>query len=177
MKNTSSSNRYSDAIFEIASQDDNLSEGGDFLNELSEIFKDRKIQKFFLDPKINNNDKVALISESNIQTDQKKINFLKLMIEKNRLFLIDSIYSRYKKLIDLNNGVKRAEIITAFELTETQLNQINDKLSNMTKTKVIGNNVIDKTILGGFIAKFDDQMLDMSTKGKLSELKDKILEW
>ena len=99
------------------------------------------------------------------------------MIEKNRLFLIDSIYSRYKKLIDLNNGVKRAEIITAFKLTETQLNQINDKLSNMTKTKVIGNNVIDKTILGGFIAKFDDQMLDMSTKGKLSELKDKILEW
>ena len=177
MKNTSSSNRYSDAIFEIASQDGNLSEWGDFLNELSEIFKDRKIQKFFLDPKINNNDKVALISESNIQTDQKKINFLKLMIEKNRLFLIDSIYSRYKKLIDLNNGVKRAEIITAFELTETQLNQINDKLSNMTKTKVIGNNVIDKTILGGFIAKFDDQMLDMSTKGKLSELKDKILEW
>ena len=176
MKNTSSSNRYSDAIFEIASQDDNLSEWGDFLNELSEIFKDRKIQKFFLDPKINNNDKVALISESNIQTDQKKINFLKLMIEKNRLFLIDSIYSRYKKLIDLNNGVKRAEIITAFKLTETQLNQINDKLSNMTKTKVIGNNVIDKTILGGFIAKFDDQMLDMSTKGKLSELKDKILE-
>ena len=177
MKNTSSSNRYSDAIFEIASQDDNLSEWGDFLNELSKIFKDRKIQKFFLDPKINNNDKVALISESNIQTDQKKINFLKLMIEKNRLFLIDSIYSRYKKLIDLNNGVKRAEIITAFKLTETQLNQINDKLSNMTKTKVIGNNIIDKTILGGFIAKFDDQMLDMSTKGKLSELKDKILEW
>ena len=177
MKNTSSSNRYSDAIFEIASQDDNLSEWGDFLNELSEIYKDRKIQNFFLDPKINNNDKVELISESNIQTDQKKIKFLKLMIEKNRLFLIDSIYSRYKKLIDLNNGVKRAEIITAFELTETQLNQINDKLSNMTKTKVIGNNVIDKTILGGFIAKFDDQMLDMSTKGKLSELKDKILEW
>ena len=176
MKNTSSSNRYSDAIFEIASQDDNLLEWGDFLNDLSEIFKDRKIQKFFLDPKINNNDKVALISESDIESDDKKINFLRLMIEKNKLFLIDSIHDRYKKLIDLNNGVKRAEIITAFELTETQLNQINDKLSNITKTKVIGNNVVDKSILGGFIAKFDDQMLDMSTKGKLSELKDKILE-
>tara|TARA_B100002019_G_scaffold86697_1_gene75104 strand:- start:1107 stop:1637 length:531 start_codon:yes stop_codon:yes gene_type:complete len=176
MKNTSSSNRYSDAIFEIASQDNNLNEWGDFLNDLSEIFKDRKIQKFFLDPKINNNDKVALISESDIESDDKKINFLRLMIEKNKLFLIDSIHDRYKKLIDLNNGVKRAEIITAFELTETQLNQINDKLSNITKTKVIGNNVVDKSILGGFIAKFDDQMLDMSTKGKLSELKDKILE-
>jgi len=176
MKNTSSSNRYSDAIFEIASQDNNLNEWGDFLNDLSEIFKDRKIQKFFLDPKINNNDKVALISESDIESDDKKINFLRLMIEKNKLFLIDSIHDRYKKLIDLNNGVKRAEIITAFELSETQLNQINDKLSNITKTKVIGNNVVDKSILGGFIAKFDDQMLDMSTKGKLSELKDKILE-
>ena len=177
MKNTSSSNRYSDAIFQIALQDNSLSEWGEFLNELSEIFKDRKIQKFFLDPKINNNDKVALISESDIESDDKKINFLRLVIEKNKLFLIDSIHDRYKKLIDLNNGVKRAEIITAFELTETQLNQINDKLSNITKTKVIGNNVVDKSILGGFIAKFDDQMLDMSTKGKLSELKDKILEW
>lgn len=177
MKNTSSSNRYSDAIFEIASQDDNLHEWGDFLKDLSEIFKDRKIQKFFLDPKINDNDKVALISESDIESDDKKINFLRLMIEKNKLFLIDSIHDRYKKLIDLNDGVKRAEIITAFELTETQLNQINDKLSNITKTKVIGNNVVDKSILGGFIAKFDDQMLDMSTIGKLSELKDKILEW
>ncbi|MFL2677067.1 MAG: F0F1 ATP synthase subunit delta, partial [Dehalococcoidia bacterium] len=44
------------------------------------------------------------------------------------------------------------------------------------KTEVVGDNIIDKSILGGFIAKFDDQMLDMSTKGKLSELKDKILE-
>ena len=40
----------------------------------------------------------------------------------------------------------------------------------------LGNNVVDKSILGGFIAKFDDQMLDMSTMGKLSALKDKILE-
>ena len=147
-----------------------------FLKICQKYLRIGKFKNFFLDPKINNNDKVALISESDIESDDKKINFLRLMIEKNKLFLIDSIHDRYKKLIDLNNGVKRAEIITAFELTETQLNQINDKLSNITKTKVIGNNVVDKSILGGFIAKFDDQMLDMSTIGKLSELKDKILE-
>ena len=86
------------------------------------------------------------------------------------------IIERFNKLIDKKNGVKRAKIITAFELSENQLNQINDKLSIVTKSKVVSDNVIDKTILGGFIAKFDDQMLDMSTKGKLSELKDKILE-
>ena len=98
------------------------------------------------------------------------------MIEKDRLFLIDSIIERFKRLIDNKNGVRRAKIITAFELSDTQLNQINDKLSNLTKTEVVGDNIIDKSILGGFIAKFDDQMLDMSTKGKLSKLKDKILE-
>ena len=37
MKNTSSSNRYSDAIFQIALQDNNLSEWGEFLNKISEI--------------------------------------------------------------------------------------------------------------------------------------------
>ena len=79
-------------------------------------------------------------------------------------------------MIDKKNGVRRAKIITAFELSDNQLNQINNKLSDVTNTKVVGDNIIDKSILGGFIAKFDDQMLDMSTKGKLSELKDKILE-
>ena len=140
MKNTSSSNRYSDAIFQIALQDNTLSEWGEFLNKLSEIFKDRKIQKFFLDPKINNNEKVKLISNSEIKTDEKKLNFLRLMIEKDRLFLIDSIIERFKKLIDKKNGVRRAKIITAFELS-------NNQLRCLTKTRLGTNNFNVKMIM------------------------------
>lgn len=45
MKNTSSSNRYSDAIFEIASQDGNLSEWGDFLRNKKEKKKNKEKEK------------------------------------------------------------------------------------------------------------------------------------
>ena len=57
-----------------------------------------------------------------------------------------------------------------------RLMEIGIDAHSISERSRIGNNVVDKSILGGFIAKFDDQMLDMSTKGKLSELKDKILE-
>jgi len=41
---------------------------------------------------------------------------------------------------------------------------------------VVSVNLVDREILGGFIAKFDDQMLDMSTKGKLDRLKESIID-
>jgi F0F1-type ATP synthase delta subunit len=47
----------------------------------------------------------------------------------------------------------------------------------MVGAKIESENIVDKSILGGFIAKFDDQMLDMSLNGKLNKLKESILDY
>ena len=86
------------------------------------------------------------------------------------------ILNRFNKLTDNLNGIKRADVITAFQLEQEELGKINKKLSDLVGSKVVSVNLVDREILGGFIAKFDDQMLDMSTKGKLDRLKESIID-
>ena len=176
MKNSSTTNRYSDAIFDIAKEDNELDSWKLFLEDLSEVFSDSKIVEFFQDPKISNKNKLELIINSEIKTNTRQLNFLRLVIEKGNTFLIDSILNRFNKLTDKLNGIKRADVITAFQLEQEELGKINKKLSDLVGSKVVSVNLVYREILGGFIAKFDDQMLDMSTKGKLDRLKESIID-
>ena len=176
MKNSSTTNRYSDAIFEIAREDNELDSWKNFLEDLTEVFSESETVDFFQDPKISNKNKLELISNSEIKTNARQLNFLRLVIEKGNAFLIDAILNRFNKLTDNLNGIKRADVITAFQLEQEELGKINKKLSDLVGSKVVSVNLVDREILGGFIAKFDDQMLDMSTKGKLDRLKESIID-
>ena len=98
MKNSSTTNRYSDAIFDIAKEDNELDSWKLFLEDLSEVFSDSKIVEFFQDPKISNKNKLELIINSEIKTNTRQLNFLRLVIEKGNAFLIDSILNRFNKL-------------------------------------------------------------------------------
>ena len=176
MKNTATANRYSDAIFNIAQEENSISQWIEFLKDLLSIFKEPSVISFFQDPKIKNEGKLDLISNSEIKKDGKQSNFLNLIIEKNNLHIIDLVFKRFNQLVDNKNGIKRAKIITAYNLKEDESERINQKLSDIIGLKIESENIIDKSILGGFIAKFEDQMLDMSAKGKLNRLKESILE-
>ena len=81
MKNSSTTNRYSDAIFDIAREDKEVDSWKLFLEDLSEVFGDSKIVEFFQDPKISNKNKLELISNSEIKTSTRQLNFLRLIIE------------------------------------------------------------------------------------------------
>ena len=176
MKNSSITNRYSDAIFEIAREDNELDSWKNFLEDLTEVFSESETVDFFQDPKISNKDKLELISKSEIKSNSRQLNFLRLIIEKGNVYLFNSILMRFNKLVDSFSGIKRADVITAFKLNQEELDKINEKLSDLVESKVVSINSVDRTILGGFIAKFDDQMLDMSTKGKLNRLKESIID-
>ena len=177
MNKVTKANRYSDAIFDIAQQDNSILTWVNFLEELSVLMSDLSVAGFFQDPKIRTEQKKDLISGSNIEHDQKQLNFFSILIDKNSTFLVGHILAKFKELVDKKNGVKRAKIITAYELEYNEIIKINDKLGNMVGAKIKSENIVDKSILGGFIAKFDDQMLDMSVNGKLNKLKESILDY
>ena len=177
MNKVAKANRYSDAIFNIALQDNSTLTWVNFLEELSKLMSDLSVASFFQDPKIRTELKKDLISGSNIEHDQKQLNFFSILIEKNSTFLVDRILTKFKELVDEKNGVKRAKIITAYQLKNNEIVTINDKLGSMVGAKIESENIVDKSILGGFIAKFDDQMLDMSLNGKLNKLKESILDY
>ena len=83
MNKVAKANRYSDAIFDIALQDNSTLNWVNFLEELSKLMSDLSVASFFQDPKIRTELKKDLISGSNIEHDQKQLNFFSILIEKN----------------------------------------------------------------------------------------------
>jgi len=81
------------------------------------------------------------------------------------------IKDEYISLVETKQGIRYAELRTAFPLTAVELKQIKEKIGPNVKY----NMVEDQGLIGGFIVTFNDgRTLDASVRGKLEQLKMEI---
>ncbi|MDI6788069.1 MAG: ATP synthase F1 subunit delta [Planctomycetota bacterium] len=104
------------------------------------------------------------------------IRFMELLVSKKRTDLLADIAEVYSILADEALGVIRAKIKTALPLTETQLQDIKQKLIAVTRKDVTLNIENTPSILGGIAVQIGDRVFDGSVQGKLKDLKEKLLE-
>lgn len=100
------------------------------------------------------------------------LNFLKLMVDKNREDIITNIYEKYYELYLEHMKVAVVTITSAVFLDEAT----KQRIVNIIKPKIADeliidiNNVINKDIIGGFIVNYKDFHYDASVKGTLKHL-------
>ena len=76
---------------------------------------------------------------------------------------------------DISRGIERVEAISIIPLTAEQINKLTLKLEDLTGKKIIVNNTIDPSILGGMKLRYLGQQIDGSIKTKLDKI-DKSLK-
>ena len=103
------------------------------------------------------------------------VNFFKILIDNNKTSLIFKIIEKYKFVYYKENNFKEVTIISAIDLNELQKNKILCKCEKLFNKKIITNYLIDEEIMGGFIIKSDDKIVDMSVKNKLNNMKNTML--
>lgn len=100
-------------------------------------------------------------------------NFIKILAKNNDLNRMNNVISEFNKIWDANHGSVEAEIVSVEKLDKANEKLLEDYVKKLTSAKEIKiNNMIDKKILGGFILRVGDQVLDGSLKTKIKELKD-----
>lgn len=98
------------------------------------------------------------------------------LLEKHRaLSLVPSIISIFLEIWNREHGEVVAELTSARELKieakETVINYLKNKSG---ATEVILDEHVDKNILGGFILKYNNKIIDGSLKSSLEELKNSL---
>jgi len=101
-------------------------------------------------------------------------NFLRLLLQKERLGAIEEISAHYSRLTDDISGITRAEIITARPLEGDALKKLADALSRLTSRKVELEISVDESLIGGLVAKIGDLVLDGSIIAQLRGLKESL---
>lgn len=164
--------RYAKAIFELAQEQGASSVTQDF-ELLNATFKQSRDLKLILDsPVIDSTKKDAILKEIfggklSPLTDK----FLSLLTQKGRSNELPEVVVAYNSLLDEKNNVAGAEITTAIELPSAQKVEIEKKLSAMIGKTIRAEYKLDANILGGFMAKVGDKMIDASVKSRLERLR------
>jgi F-type H+-transporting ATPase subunit delta len=97
-------------------------------------------------------------------------NFVKLLMDNERLGDLPDITEAYIKMVDEHNGVIRATLTAAADLEDEQILAIKDALSNFAGRKVELAVNKDPSIIGGLIAKMGDLSIDGSVRTQINNL-------
>ena len=165
--------RYAQALFEVGEETQTTSELYKELSELLEIFNENKdLYSFLKSPLISSEDKKNVIQ--NIFKDQLSVNmnnFLKIVIDKDRISTIQHIKRSYKSLLNDKNNILEGTAITVVKLTEKEIKDLENNLSKRYNKNVTLNNIVDETILGGVLVKLGNEEIDGTVKTRLSKMK------
>lgn len=129
-------------------------------------------------PLVNVEDKENIIDSVFVKdVDKLIINFLKLLVERNRFNLIYDVIAKFNLLLDDVNNVARVEVLSAVSLNENEKNIILEKLSQKIRDKQISVKYsVDESIIAGLVFKLGDDVLDTSVSHQLEELQKSIIK-
>jgi F-type H+-transporting ATPase subunit delta len=174
-----SANRYSLALYELASESKSLKNIEEnsiaFLNLFS---KSNDLKNLIKDPTL---DRHILINIINKITESFKLedlfrNFLCFLITKRRFFFVEKILKSFNEICSEKRGELKAEIKSAKELSQDELKKITDELSNNFKSKIKLNYKLDQSLIGGLIVQVGSTMIDTSIKNKLQQIENRMIE-
>lgn len=168
------SRRYAKALISIGQEDGQYEEYGQNLQEFvglcsinEEFFKVISNQIFSV---ADRKKVLEIVLEKGRFSDVTK-NFLRLLIDKNRIGAINEISDYYSTLTDKVLKIARADIITARPLKNKALEKLEKALTAFTSKKVKVDVEEDASLIGGLVIKIDDLVLDGSIKTQLEVLK------
>ena len=176
---STSANRYSLALYELASETSLLAQveenSLEFLN-LIRINKD--FTDFIKDPTVNQKILINIISKisENSKLENLFKNFLCFLIVKRRFFYVEKILNSFNEICSEKRGELKAEIKSAKELSQEEISKITDELSDNFKSKIKLNYNHDQSLIGGLVVQVGSTMIDTSIKNKLQQIENRMVE-
>ncbi len=173
MINGSLSRRYAQALFELASQKGKVAEYGGALHELVELLaENEELARLFYGKVVAASAKKKLFARIlSGQSTTDVLNFISLIIDKNREDSLADIAEAYDDLCDAAEGIRQVMVTSAVALGEEEKNALSAALAAKLGAKVRLKTAVDKKLIGGLKVQVGDTVYDASLSAQLAGLK------
>lgn len=166
--------RYARAIFEVALEKNELEKWQADLKVMALLPKDAVLLTLLESPKLSFEDKAKMIDEQLPGVSPFARNLAYLLVSKGKVSLIGQIMTQYHQMVDDYRGVKHALVTTAVPLDDSEKKKMEAELSALLGKKLVMETRVDKSIIGGLVARIDGKLLEGSTRYKLETLKKEL---
>ena len=165
--------RYATALFDLCEGDLGKAKlYRDSFVAIADVFNNEDISRVLSNPIVSVKLKGDVLSDiaKQINADKLLTLFLEAIAEANRVGVIPEISKALHKILLKAEGIVEAEVSTVFELDQDSLESVRSSIEAMTGNKVHLTNKVDKSILGGFVVRIENSVVDMSLKTKLDAM-------
>jgi len=174
-----SAERYSLALYELASENNVISQVEDQSSSILNLISSSKdFSNLIKDPTSNQEDllKVINIISENNKFETLLKNFLSFLVIKRRFFYVEQILKSFIETCSQKRGELKAELKSAKELSSDEISKITDELTKNFSSKIKLNYKHDESLIGGLIVQVGSTMVDTSIKNKLQQIENRMIE-
>lgn len=178
MFNSNLIKNYATALFNQAVINSNEKIVLQDLQSISEMLSyDNRLLLVLSSPFFQKNHKTILMNDilNKSQISDITKHFINLLITQSRFIIFSYILTEYNNLYYKHVGIKSVSIIVAKQLEKNEEKKLVNYLSNFINGKLEIKFIYNPKIIGGFIAYYDNYLLDCSISGMLSKISNIII--
>lgn len=162
---------YAEAAFKRAKETGSTVAWSEALQFLSAVVQDQEMAVIVNNPRINKAQLKQLMLEICADKIELEIgNLVKMLIENGKLKLFPAICVLFEQCKADDEGYVNVDLFSAYALTKTEQNKYVAMLEKQLRKKVNAVVSIDKSLIGGILAKAGDRVIDGSVSGQLHQL-------
>lgn len=170
------STRYAKALLELSEEENNFDVISKEMDFVEKTLRDSsELRKVIASPVIEPDKKISIIEAVfKDRVSPEALNFLIFLINKNRDKLFYDIVKRFLELRDVKSGIVNVSVTTAIELPEDEKQKIIAKFEQYSGMQIRAAFKVDENIIGGFLVRLGDTVVDSSVSHQLEKLKKQL---
>jgi F-type H+-transporting ATPase subunit delta len=170
-------NQYASAVIELAEKsgaEEAILKDLTVLNNV--INESKELSEILHHPSVPAPEKKKLLADLfGNKLNELTQRLVDLLCDRRRLNLFKAIEEEYRNLLRAKKNIVTGTLSSAEALSENQLSELKDKI-----TKKIGKQIelevkTDKSLIGGYVLRIGDQVIDGSLKGRLQIIEKSLL--
>ena len=165
-------NEYAEAIYELADENNNIDKYSEYFLALKEVDETEDFINFFNNPTIAKEKKKEVLKNTFKDFDKTFINFLNVLIDNGRMYLIKKIGKCYSKMVLEKKNIVKVKVFSANTLTKKEIEVLHTTLDKRYKGKKIEiKNLIDDKLIAGYRVVINNEAIELNTKNSLEQMK------
>ena len=168
--------RYAGALLASARQAGVLEGVADSFAAVVAVVKaNRDLAIFLGSPQVAEQEKKDLLNKVfGGKVEDLLLTFFELLIDKNRIESLQDIGEAFAELVELEQGVVRARVITAIPLPDDLAAGLKARLDELTGKSVILEQKVDAAVIGGVCVTLDGKIIDGTVRANLRKLREQL---
>ncbi|MHB1680608.1 MAG: ATP synthase F1 subunit delta [bacterium] len=175
MANGIVSKRYANALIDISFEKKEIEDIYSQFKKFIDYYNDNgnlDFKEYIGLPFIDKKERIDTISilSKDLYLNEILNNFLSLLVENERINILNSIFEEFIKIKNEKNGIVNMTIISAQKLKDDELTILKEKIESRLNKKIVLEELIRPDTIGGFLININGKIFDGSLMTQIKNI-------